>query len=43
MTAPGNPFGDGRAADRVEQAVAWMLGVQDDRPHEFTPHAPVAA
>jgi UDP-N-acetylglucosamine 2-epimerase (non-hydrolysing) len=44
MTAPGNPFGDGQAADRVEQAVAWMLGVQDDRPHEFTPpHTPVAA
>jgi UDP-N-acetylglucosamine 2-epimerase (non-hydrolysing) len=43
LTALGNPFGDGHAAERVEQALAWMLGLQDERPEEFTPRAPVAA
>jgi UDP-N-acetylglucosamine 2-epimerase (non-hydrolysing) len=42
LAALGNPFGDGHAADRVEQALAWMLGLQDERPGEFTPRAPVA-
>ncbi|GDY29533.1 non-hydrolyzing UDP-N-acetylglucosamine 2-epimerase [Gandjariella thermophila] len=43
LAARGNPFGDGHAAERVEQALAWMLGLQDERPAEFTPRAPVAA
>ncbi|GLZ40234.1 UDP-N-acetylglucosamine 2-epimerase [Actinokineospora sp. NBRC 105648] len=31
-----NPFGDGFAAVRCEQAVQWLLGLRE-RPHEFTP------
>ncbi|WP_424186073.1 UDP-N-acetylglucosamine 2-epimerase [Actinokineospora sp. G85] len=31
-----NPFGDGRAAQRCEQAVQWLLGLRP-RPGEFTP------
>ncbi|GAA3050551.1 UDP-N-acetylglucosamine 2-epimerase [Actinokineospora globicatena] len=31
-----NPFGDGFAAIRCEQAVQWLLGLRD-RPTEFTP------
>lgn len=31
-----NPFGDGRAAARCEQAVGWLLGLHD-RPADFTP------
>ncbi|WIY00752.1 UDP-N-acetylglucosamine 2-epimerase [Amycolatopsis mongoliensis] len=27
MTASGSPFGDGFAAERAEQAVAWLLGL----------------
>jgi UDP-N-acetylglucosamine 2-epimerase (non-hydrolysing) len=27
MTAAGNPYGDGHAAPRAEQAVAWLLGL----------------
>ena len=27
MVAAGNPFGDGRAAERAAQAVAWRLGL----------------
>ncbi len=30
----GNPFGDGRAAERGAQAIAWMLG-HADRPLDF--------
>ncbi|MFD5827277.1 non-hydrolyzing UDP-N-acetylglucosamine 2-epimerase [Lentzea sp. NPDC060358] len=39
MTADGNPFGDGLASIRTEQALAWLLGLQQQRPDEFTPHA----
>lgn len=35
MTATGNPFGDGLAAARTEQALAWLIGLQDDRPPAF--------
>ncbi|WP_156756070.1 UDP-N-acetylglucosamine 2-epimerase [Actinokineospora pegani] len=34
-----NPFGDGRAAQRCEQAVQWLLGLRS-RPGEFTPSPP---
>lgn len=34
--AGGNPFGDGRSADRCAQAIAWLLGA-DVRPEPFTP------
>ncbi|WP_308257725.1 UDP-N-acetylglucosamine 2-epimerase [Pseudonocardia lacus] len=30
-----NPFGDGKAAERGAQAVAWLLG-HADRPADFT-------
>lgn len=33
-----NPFGDGRASERCEQAVEWLLGV-GDRPADFDPDA----
>ncbi|WP_139190454.1 UDP-N-acetylglucosamine 2-epimerase [Actinokineospora iranica] len=40
-TAPpsDNPFGDGFAAARCEQAVQWLLGLRH-RPREFTPGSP---
>ena len=31
---PPNPYGDGRAGDRIAQAVAWRLGC-DDRPADW--------
>ncbi|MGQ0841714.1 non-hydrolyzing UDP-N-acetylglucosamine 2-epimerase [Actinokineospora sp.] len=34
-----NPFGDGFAAVRCEQAVQWLLGLRK-RPHEFAPGRP---
>jgi UDP-N-acetylglucosamine 2-epimerase (non-hydrolysing) len=34
MRAAPNPFGDGRAGERVAQGVAWALGV-GERPDEF--------
>ena len=39
MTADGNPFGDGLASVRTEQAMAWLLGLQQQRPVEFAPYA----
>ncbi|KAA2258837.1 UDP-N-acetylglucosamine 2-epimerase (non-hydrolyzing) [Solihabitans fulvus] len=35
MADIANPFGDGMAAGRTEQAVAWLLGLQQQRPTEF--------
>ncbi|BBZ62019.1 UDP-N-acetylglucosamine 2-epimerase [Mycolicibacterium monacense] len=35
MVSKGNPFGDGRAAERSAAAIAWMLGRTDGRPAEF--------
>jgi UDP-N-acetylglucosamine 2-epimerase (non-hydrolysing) len=37
MTACGNPFGDGCAAERVERAVAWLLDLDRARPRPFRP------
>ncbi len=37
MTAVGNPFGDGLAGVRAEQALAWMLGLCSAPPEEFQP------
>lgn len=39
MTAAGNPFGDGHAAERAEQAIAWLLELQPRRPSQFIPPA----
>jgi UDP-N-acetylglucosamine 2-epimerase (non-hydrolysing) len=36
MTAAGNPFGDGLAAERTEQALAWLIGLHADRPANFS-------
>ncbi|WP_286149237.1 UDP-N-acetylglucosamine 2-epimerase (non-hydrolyzing) [Mycobacterium sp. IS-1496] len=35
MVSKGNPFGDGRAAERSAAAIAWMLGRTDRPPTEF--------
>lgn len=35
MVANGNPFGDGRAAERCAAAISWMLGRTDRAPVEF--------
>ncbi|WP_337820693.1 non-hydrolyzing UDP-N-acetylglucosamine 2-epimerase [Amycolatopsis sp. A1MSW2902] len=37
MSTRANPFGDGRAAERTEQAVAWLLGLTDEVPEPFVP------
>ncbi|MCP2258846.1 UDP-N-Acetylglucosamine 2-epimerase [Streptoalloteichus tenebrarius] len=44
MTSRGNPFGDGRAGERTEHAVAWLLGLDGRRPAELVSSAvePVA-
>ena len=34
---PGNPFGDGKAAQRAEQAIAWQLGLDAAPPAPFEP------
>ncbi|HEV7896265.1 MAG TPA: UDP-N-acetylglucosamine 2-epimerase (non-hydrolyzing) [Planosporangium sp.] len=39
MTASGNPYGDGLAAVRTEQAVAVMLGLAADLPQPMPPLA----
>lgn len=36
MTSAGNPFGDGHAASRSEQTLAWMLGLQSELPAAFS-------
>lgn len=38
VPAGGNPFGDGRAAERSAQAIAWLVGL-GPRPAEFAPPA----
>lgn len=35
MVAGGNPFGDGKAAQRCAAAIAWMLGRAERLPAEF--------
>ena len=35
-----NPFGDGHAGYRAEQAIAWTLGMQFDPPAPFIPTGP---
>ena len=35
MTGRGNPFGDGAAARRSADAIAWLLGLAPERPAEF--------
>ncbi|WP_158884492.1 non-hydrolyzing UDP-N-acetylglucosamine 2-epimerase [Amycolatopsis anabasis] len=39
MVAAGNPFGDGRAALRTEQALARLLGLRAEAPEPFLPGA----
>ncbi|WP_181773718.1 non-hydrolyzing UDP-N-acetylglucosamine 2-epimerase [Amycolatopsis pittospori] len=39
MMSNGNPFGDGAAAERTEQAIAHLLGLAADRPAPFRPTA----
>jgi UDP-N-acetylglucosamine 2-epimerase (non-hydrolysing) len=38
-----NPFGDGRAAERIAQAVAHWFGIADEPPHEFRVGQPLSA
>lgn len=35
LMSRGNPFGDGAAAARAEKAIAWLVGLQDERPSEL--------
>ncbi|HKS51878.1 MAG TPA: UDP-N-acetylglucosamine 2-epimerase, partial [Pseudonocardiaceae bacterium] len=35
MTAAGNPFGDGRAAERAEQAISWLLNLRQRPPDQL--------
>jgi UDP-N-acetylglucosamine 2-epimerase (non-hydrolysing) len=35
MASVGSPYGDGRAAERVEKGLSWFLGVGEERPEEF--------
>jgi UDP-N-acetylglucosamine 2-epimerase (non-hydrolysing) len=35
MTAAGNPFGDGRAAERAEQAISWLLNLRQLPPDQL--------
>ena len=37
MTAHGNPYGDGLAAERTEQAVAVLLGLATELPQPMPP------
>ncbi|AHH99349.1 non-hydrolyzing UDP-N-acetylglucosamine 2-epimerase [Kutzneria albida] len=43
MTTVSSPFGDGLAADRAEQAIAWLLGCAPQRPAEFAATSGVPA
>jgi UDP-N-acetylglucosamine 2-epimerase (non-hydrolysing) len=38
-----NPFGDGRAAERIAQAVAHWFGIAEEPPHEFRVGQPLSA
>lgn len=42
LPSTGNPFGDGRAAERGAQAIGWLLGAAA-RPDEFAVDAPAVA
>jgi UDP-N-acetylglucosamine 2-epimerase (non-hydrolysing) len=42
VPAGGNPFGDGRARYRAEQAIAWHLGIEAEPPAPFVPAQPSA-
>ncbi len=35
MASGVNPYGDGRSAQRVVEALDWYLGLRDDRPADF--------
>lgn len=37
MMSAGNPFGDGRAGERTEAALAWLLGLVAELPDAFEP------
>lgn len=40
MARRANPFGDGQASARCEQAIAWLLGLVAAPPDEFVPGVP---
>ncbi len=37
MAAARNPYGDGRAAGRIVEAILWRLGMARERPEDFRP------
>ncbi len=37
MAKAVNPYGDGRACERIAEAVLWSFGFRDDRPEDFRP------
>jgi UDP-N-acetylglucosamine 2-epimerase (non-hydrolysing) len=43
MVAAGNPFGDGKAAQRAAESIAWLLGRHDSAPAQFSTTTSMAA
>lgn len=39
MSRAINPYGDGRAAERIVQALRWHFGLSPERPEAFTPES----
>ena len=37
MASAVNPYGDGKAAGRIVEAVRWYFGLQEERPGDFAP------
>ena len=37
MAKAVNPYGDGKACERIAQAIRWHFGLLDDRPADFQP------
>ncbi len=40
MARARNPFGDGRASERIVDYLAWMWGFRTEKPREFSPGSP---
>jgi UDP-N-acetylglucosamine 2-epimerase (non-hydrolysing) len=38
MAGSVNPFGDGRASERIKEAILHYYKIENERPEEFVPH-----